>query len=169
MKIIIVRHAIAMDRVQWARDHDTDHDRTLTAKGEDRMRLGAAGLRKIVPQVDYILTSRYNRARDTARILHDSYPEAKLEEMYDLEPGGDFDNLIDKVSQYAPASVVALVGHEPDLSALMGRLLTGQNVPLGFLKKGAAVLISFYSTPQRERGNLEWALPPSALRALSPV
>ncbi len=169
MKIIIVRHAIAMDRVLWARDHNTDHDRTLTAKGEDRMRLAAAGLRKIVPQVDYILTSRYARAMGTARILHDTYPEAKLEEMYDLEPGGDFDNLIDNVSQYAPASVVALVGHEPDLSALMGRLLTGQNLPLGYLKKGAAVLISFYSTPKRERGNLEWSLPPSALRALSPA
>ena len=168
MKIIIVRHAIAMDRVLWARDHDNDNDRTLTAKGEDRMRLGAAGLRTIVPQVDYILTSRYARAWGTARILHESYPEAKLEEMHELEPGGDFDDLIDNVSQYAPSSVIALVGHEPDLSALMGRLLTGRNIPLGYLKKGAAVLISFYSTPQRERGNLEWSLPPLALRALSP-
>ena len=166
MKIIIVRHAIAMERVDWSRDHNTDHDRTLTAKGEDRMRLGATGLRKIIPQMDYILTSRYDRAAGTARILHDSYPEAILEEEPELEPGGDFDNLIDKVSQYAPASVVALVGHEPDLSALMGRLLTGQNISLGYLKKGAAVLINFYSTPQRERGNLEWSLPPSVLRAL---
>ncbi len=61
--------------------------------------------------------------------------------------------------------LVAVVGHEPSLSALLARLLgTPQDARLAFKKGGAALLE--VSDGLAGGGQLVWYLPPRLLRAL---
>ena len=64
-------------------------------------------------------------------------------------------------------SVIAIVGHEPDLGTLVTWLLTGateSHVPLG---KGAACLLDLGETPGKAKATLEWAITASQLRRLA--
>ncbi|HEY2164830.1 MAG TPA: hypothetical protein VGH04_12600, partial [Gemmatimonadaceae bacterium] len=63
--------------------------------------------------------------------------------------------------------VVAVVGHEPHLSALATWLICGTKQSRIELKKGGACLLSFAGLPKKGDGTLEWALHPSHLRAIA--
>src|SRR5690349_19829203 len=67
LELILVRHAIAFerDRARW-RD---DGERPLSPEGKRKFRKAVAGLMKIVPKVDAVLTSPLARTRQTADIL----------------------------------------------------------------------------------------------------
>lgn len=63
MELLIIRHAIAEDPVEHAKRGRGDDERPLTAKGVERMRQGAAGLRRLVPRVDVLAASPLARAQ----------------------------------------------------------------------------------------------------------
>src|SRR5690348_174269 len=67
LEVILVRHAIAFerDRARW-RD---DGERPLSPEGKRKFRKAVAGLMKLVPKVDVVLTSPLVRTRQTAEIL----------------------------------------------------------------------------------------------------
>ena len=65
MNLYILRHAIAMDKTQWRR---ADSDRPLTKDGIKKMKKAAKGIKRLDLKLDWILTSPYRRAYDTAVI-----------------------------------------------------------------------------------------------------
>jgi len=66
MQLLLIRHAIAEDRFEFARTGQSDYYRPLTERGRARMARGATGLRTLVPDIDVLATSPLTRAVQTA-------------------------------------------------------------------------------------------------------
>ncbi len=149
MRVLLIRHAIAADRVEFARSGRRDAERPLTEEGRRRMTLGSLGIREVAPTVDVVASSPYVRAMETA-----------------LEPGGDPEALVQWLRRRNATETVALVGHEPDMSALISFLLTGSPASAVTMKKGAACLLEFDGDVAPGEARLVWLLRPKHLRAL---
>jgi phosphohistidine phosphatase len=125
--IYLLRHGEAADR-DGAGD---DAARRLTEKGERQARDAGLALKALGVTIDACLASPKVRARDTARIAAEVLG-VEVEETEALR-GGAFDAL----ELVAGRGDALLVGHEPDLSAEVGRL-TGANIKL---KKGGIAVV----------------------------
>jgi phosphohistidine phosphatase len=167
MELYLVRHAIAEDRdaVRWP----DDAERPLTAKGAASFGRAARGLRRIVPEVDVVLSSPYARAWQTAEILQREAGWPAAEPCDALEALRAPDDALDPLRDRRERGSVVLVGHEPNLSLLASLLLTGDADALPLeLKKGAVALLAFAAEPAPARAVLRWSMSPKLLRALAP-
>lgn len=114
-----------------------------------------------------IVSSPLARAIETADILHKRFPSAKLEKLEALRPGGEAAPVFARLGEADGPAVVAFVGHEPDLSALLARMLTGEPDSFADLRKGSTALVEFEAAPKPGRGVLRWLLQPSQLRRMA--
>ncbi len=147
-----MRHAAAEERASSGRDAD----RTLSEDGHRRAREVARGLAELEPGIQLVLTSPYARARQTAepvaRALHLS---GRLRETQALEPASDPEEILDEIRSEKVEGVL-LVGHEPHLGSLLGRLVAGHpglEIPM---RKAAVARLSWTGSG------------PAILRALLP-
>jgi phosphohistidine phosphatase len=164
-ELILVRHAKAEERdpVAWP----DDGLRPLTARGREKMREAADGLRRLLPEVDWIISSPFARAAATAEILHRRLePELPVEECRELCPGGDFKQLLEFLRRRADCRRVMLVGHETDLSRLAAALIGSAAADAFGFRKGGCCLIEFAARPELGRGRLVWWMTPALMRAL---
>jgi len=168
MELLVVRHAIAAEPADWAGTGQDDSRRPLTDKGRSRMRRNAAGIAAIVPRLDIIATSPFTRAAETARLLARAWRDLPIETVPALASGGSRKELIAWLAARDPEDTVALVGHEPDLGALVAALVAGESAHSLAMRKGGACLIRFVGLPRVGRGELRWFLPPRLLRRLAP-
>jgi phosphohistidine phosphatase SixA len=81
-----------------------------------------------------------------------------------LAPGGSHQAVLADLEKHARKARIALVGHEPGIGELAGRLI-GLRHPIPF-KKGAVCRIDFEALPPGNTGELIWFLTPRVLRAL---
>jgi phosphohistidine phosphatase len=167
MKILVIRHAIAEEREHWSYTGRPDTERPLTQDGKRRMRRGVKGLTTLVPRIDLLASSPLVRAVETARIVARSYGEMEIQEVAELAPERASDDLLPWLRAHDPDATVAVVGHEPGLSFLVGWLLTGRHETFVELKKGAAVLLEFDDPPAPGGATLLWAATPGTLRRLA--
>lgn len=160
MRLLIIRHAIA---VPHGTPEVPEDERPLTPRGERRFRDAARGLARICPRPDVLLSSPLVRARQTADIAAEAWGRIKVREEPALA-GGSFEQIAAAVEKHRDKDIVAVVGHEPDVSSVVARLL-GTPAPerLTFKKGGAALL----DVPGRmaDGGALVWYAPPRVLRA----
>jgi phosphohistidine phosphatase len=166
MNILIVRHAIAEDRMIFAASGKSDEFRPLTDRGRERMRLGASGLKSLAPEIHHLVSSPLVRAMQTADILAEVYPEAERHTAEVLSPGDEPEQVVEQISQYPQEETIALVGHEPDLSELIAWLTCGSRFGYLRFKKGAACLLESVGRPGAASAELVWALTPKQLRRL---
>jgi len=166
MKVLIIRHAIAEPRSADSQSGPDDHLRPLSDKGKGRMALQSRGLRELAPALDAILSSPFVRALDTAKILREVYPEAAIEICDELRPDARYASIFRRLSSFPDSSIIALVGHEPHLSGLLGIFTHASKSSYVKLKKGSACLIEFARAPRPGEGRLCWLLPPAALRRI---
>ena len=145
MKLIFIRHAAAIDRDAGV----TDERRYLTPEGRDSFRKTARTMRNQGIAPDLILTSPLLRAVQTADILAERLKyEGPLVATDELEPGFDLPGLERLLVKHGDAGEVCFVGHEPDLSDLVVRLL---DLPRGFrFRKGSALRLD--ADPDNLRG-----------------
>jgi phosphohistidine phosphatase len=154
MKLYFLRHGLAGERSKWS---GNDYDRPLTREGKKRMTQEASAILALKINVDYIITSPLVRAYQTAEIvarqlgLLDKLIGEEL-----LEPGFDFEDLKEIVKNHAAAEAIMLVGHEPDFSSTISRIIGGGRI---IFKKGglACVNLRDHTTLQ---GDLMWLIPP---------
>jgi phosphohistidine phosphatase len=161
MKLTIIRHAIA---VPSGTEGVPDDERPLTRKGRRRFEEVANGLAEVCERPDVLLTSPLPRAAETAEIAAQAWG--------DLTPisepvlaRGSVDQILAVLARQAPEQHVAIVGHEPTVSALLARLVgSGKAERLAFRKGGVAHL----DVPGdvADGGRLEWFARPRILRAL---
>lgn len=163
-ELLILRHAIALDREEAASLGLSDAERPLTEKGQRRMEQVAAGLRRLIEPPALILSSPLQRARQTADILAAQYDSLAVDIIAELAPGSSFPQLIKTLKQQQVAGPLVVVGHEPDLSQLTGLLLCNREATFVQLKKGGAVLLNFEQRIDRGQGMMQWLLPPRLLR-----
>lgn len=162
MNLYLIRHAISVEA--GTPGFDDDSLRPLTEKGRKKMRAIAKGLRSLNVQFDLILSSPYARARETAEILADIFKiKDKVVFSDNLVPLGYADQLIAEINEKHSVDSLAIVGHEPALSALIGLLGANNSEILITLKKGGVCLLSGDDLHHDRRATLEWLLPPSIL------
>jgi phosphohistidine phosphatase len=166
MNLYFMRHAIAVDRADTG--VSSDRERTLTPKGIKRMDKAAKGLIALSLSFDRILTSPFERARQTAKIVAQSLKlEDRLEEIQQLCPDRSVQDLIAALAAYTDQKEILLVGHEPLLSSTISFLLSDTARMEIRLKKGSLCCLEIDGVPPRGSAVLHWALTPKQLRLLA--
>ncbi|MDD3608286.1 MAG: phosphohistidine phosphatase SixA [Halothiobacillaceae bacterium] len=169
MKLLVIRHAPAEDRLQYALLGQEDELRPLTEEGRLRMRRAAKGLASIAPRPDRLLASPLVRARQTAEIVANAFGKLTVTEEEALAPGVGPRKVLSRLASLgdSPELCLAIVGHEPDLGELVGAALGARGAEAFPFKKGGAALLEFPETPKPGAAQLRWLLPPGMLRALA--
>lgn len=163
MHIILLRHGPAGDQdpARWP----SDVDRPLTPNGIERTRLAARGLERLVSEVAFILTSPYQRAKETAAIVSEAFGTTTVETLDALASGASPRGILAAVEKFHSDRTMILVGHEPDLGMLAGALIgSARALPL---KKAGACSIVFEGAARAGSGHLQWHVPPRVLRKLA--
>jgi len=145
VQLIFIRHAAAIDRDIGV----PDDRRYLTPEGRGYFRKTARTLRNQGIAPDLILTSPLLRAVQTADILAERLKySGELVVTDELEPGFDLPGLERLLAKFGEVRAVCLVGHDPDLSLLVVKLL---GLPQGFrFRKGTALRLD--AGPGKLRG-----------------
>ena len=164
-RLLLVRHAIAEERHDFARTGRDDGERPLTARGRSRMRAAARGLRAQVDGIDLLATSPLVRAAQTAKIVSEAFDGCPVEEVEVLAMG-PADAFLSWYRMVADTGLVAVVGHEPYLGEWASWLLAGPSADFLVFKKGGACLLEFPEGIDPGRAVLRWHLAPSQLRTL---
>ena len=162
MQVLLIRHAAA---VPAGTPGTPDGERRLTPEGKAKFRVAAKGLARIASRPDVLLTSPLPRARQTAEIAARAF--RRIEPI--VEPAlarGSVPGILSVLGAHPADAVVALVGHEPTLSALLAHLLGARDGDRFAFKKGGAALVDLPDGPS-DPGRLVWFLKPSVLRALA--
>jgi len=165
LTLVLIRHAIAEDRAEFARTGRGDDQRPLTGEGRRRMRFAAAGLRRVLPVPDVLASSPLVRAWQTAEIVGEAYGGLPIDRLA-AAASGDGDALLEALHATSPGTTIAVVGHEPTHGAWTGWLLSGRRAGFVRYKKGEACALGFSGDIRPGAAELLWKLRPKQLRAL---
>jgi len=128
-------------------------------------------LARIVPRVDVILSSPFQRTWHTAEILSelDSWPAPEPSPVLKAgSRGASPEKVALALEDYADAKSVAVVAHKPRLQELAAYLLTGKGDGMKIkVRQGSVTCIRFDGAPAPGTGKLYWLLTPEALRLLA--
>ena len=166
MHLLVIRHAIAMERDEWAKSSRPDSDRPLTDTGRRRMRKNARGLQRVSPHPELIITSPWLRAADTARVVAETLGVERMETVDVMLPDHHPRELADWLNERTDIATVAAVGHEPHLGELVTWFVGGSGSNFEF-KKGGACLLRIDEAADEGSALLLWHLTPSQLRGLA--
>jgi phosphohistidine phosphatase len=163
MRIDLLRHAEAADGSPTGRDAD----RPLTESGLRRMKSVAKAFAKLECNYDAILISPLVRARQTAEPVAAACRFAnELIVTEALLPNADPDAILEELVAMGHEAVL-LVGHQPHMGRLFGRLLAGNQdfeVPM---KKAAFAAFETHGSPVADRAELRYYLSPKLLEKLA--
>ena len=165
--MLLVRHAIAEERQDFAKTEKPDSERPLTREGREKMRRVARAAAAIVPDLDVIASSPFKRAMQTARILAAAYTDVEIVRVKSIEPGGDHDATIAWLQERSNLRCVAVVGHEPSLGELLTKLSLSNGPIIHSFKKGGMALVSFHGKPAAGEAKIEWIISPAVARLVS--
>ena len=143
MQLLVIRHGPAEERAEFARTGQPDDLRPLTAQGKKKMAKAARGLMRVVKSIDLLASSRLTRAIETAEIVASACDDLVATEIDELSPDASLETLLAWLKQQRSKDVVAIVGHEPQLSTLVSWLLSKRKASLVEMKKGGAALLTF--------------------------
>jgi phosphohistidine phosphatase SixA len=160
MELYLIRHARAFERDAAAWPDDSK--RPLTHGGRVRFMRLARHLRRVMPPVDLLESSRFTRAWQTAMLLQTGadWPSPSRFESLEVEGIEVFESMRRALGLMQGIERVAWVGHEPQLGRFASFLLTGDpdRVAIEF-RKGAVLqlLIQRHATVPARLG---WMLTP---------
>lgn len=165
--LFILRHGIAVTRGDA--DYPLDSDRPLTAKGIKRMRRIANGMRRMKVGFDIILSSPYKRALETSFVVGREYGVGQAVQTH---PALKAEVLPEEVirtllAKYSTRQRMLLVGHEPQLSALVSTLISGSAGARPLLKKGGLCKLQVDRLQLGKCATLLWLLTPRQLMNIS--
>jgi len=161
MIIYFLRHASAGQRLV---NPKKDEKRPLDKDGIEQCGIVGRALTALDVQVDTIISSPLKRAAQTASLVGNelSY-EGKLQLDSALSPGATFADFRRMLEKYANQEAVMVVGHNPNLSEFLGRIVSEAGCEAGVdLRKGAVAKVDM----GRNSATLQWCLTPKVLRAL---
>jgi len=161
MIIYFLRHANAGERMSNPRK---DVKRALDKDGIEQCGLVGRALSALDVQVDAMISSPLKRAAQTASLVGNelSY-EGKLQLEDGLRPGASFADFRRMLEKYARHEAIMVVGHNPNLSEFLGRVISEPGCEAGLdLKKGGVARVEM----ARNSAVLNWCLTPRVLRSL---
>jgi phosphohistidine phosphatase len=131
MEIYLIRHIAAVNRDKW---HENDMARPLTEKGIKSGKKIFKNFCRTFNKPSIVISSEAERAKTTAEILN-KYCNVKLIIDKRLNPGAAISDYHEVISSTSSYDVIALVGHEPDMSRFVSAYLTEGKLQI-LLKKG---------------------------------
>jgi phosphohistidine phosphatase len=141
-----------------------DRYRILTAAGKDEVRRQARWMRSKKFRFDVIATSPLARAYETAEIVARALGQKDvLTTWEELAPGGDLETVCYHAAQYGENAAVLITGHEPALSILISRIISGTDAVSIVIAKGGMAKIRNYSFDKKPFGELQWLLTPKQM------
>ncbi len=163
-QLYVMRHGIAVARGDP--NFPNDAQRPLTPEGKKKLRGIAKGLFRLGLDVDSIITSPLIRASETAAVVAEVFDTGvKIESSDFLRPGGSLQALLTSLGKRNDHRSVLVVGHEPDLSEGVAKLIGNTRASFQF-KKGGCCRIDFDRFPPRPPGKLIWWLTPRVMRKI---
>ncbi len=161
MNLYFLRHGIAAEKGSYARDSD----RPLTGEGVKETKKAARGIDALDIELDLILSSPFQRARQTAEITAEILNlEDRLKFHDSLAADGDPIKIVRDINRSSVRlDNVMLVGHEPYLSTLMSLLLTGARQEFIALKKGGLAKLEIETLKFGKCAELKWLMTPKQL------
>lgn len=142
VRLWLLRHAEA--EISSSSGHDAD--RRLTEAGKKRSLAVARAIARLEPGFDAVLVSPFLRARQTADPVLAACFRGEPHVTRSLVPSADPEEILREVGGLE-ASTVLLVGHQPHLGLLAGRLLLGRPGLEAPLKKATVVLFEAVLDP----------------------
>jgi phosphohistidine phosphatase len=161
MDLYLVRHGSAEQR-----GAKPDDERALTSQGEKKTTQVARGLERLGCRPSTIASSPLRRAAETAAIMRDVLsPHLTVDILQSLSPGASAADLVGWLAGLEERTVM-IVGHNPDIPAIVSAMISGDaNVEIEF-KKAAVCLLTFDGPPAIGSGALRWLLQPRQLRLI---
>lgn len=152
MHLYLIRHADAVPLGEQG--IESDEQRPLTPHGEEQCQALAQALKRLGVRLDALLTSPLVRARQTAERLG----AGRAKECRPLSPGGKKRQILEQVRE-SKGDAVGLVGHNPDLSEMVGWFVGDKGAGIELDKSGVAC-IAFDGKPAKGGGVLVWLCTP---------
>jgi phosphohistidine phosphatase len=162
MILYIVRHGIAIDRTDPKSPPEAE--RPLTAKGVQKSRAAALGLRALKVKPDTLITSPYVRAAQTAEIFAEAlgFAPDKIRVSEALKPAADPSEIVKEISQWKAKEVMCF-GHAPHVDRLIEHL-GGAHGGFTELKKAGVACLEQASA--HGKWQMRWMVTPKILRDL---
>lgn len=162
MKLLFVRHAIAEEREGFAGD---DLERPLTQRGIKKAKIAFSTLAKFYPKPSLIITSEALRAIQTAGILSSAYNNGVDSiETHLLNPSTGIKNFTEALTPfYEKNKTIAIVGHEPDFSNIISKIISDCEVSLD-IKKASVIEVE---VDKEFKGRLNFMIPPKILALMA--
>ena len=160
MFVYFVRHASAG---QHKADPAKDEKRPLDNDGIEQCNIAGRALSALDTHVDLIVSSPLKRASQTASLIANELAyEEKIVLTPALQPDANYPKFTALLDEHARHEAILLVGHNPNLSEFLGRLIGGGSRAGMDLKKGAVARVEV----DRRRGILHWMLTPKLVRTI---
>ncbi len=161
MIIYFLRHANAGERLS---NPKRDEKRALDRDGIEQCGLVGRALVGLDAAVDVIVSSPLKRATQTASLVGNELGyEGKLQLEDGLKPGASFADFRKMLEKYAKQDAIMVVGHNPNLSEFLGRIISEAGCDAGVeLKKGGVARVEI----GRGGAVLQWYVTPKVLRLL---
>jgi phosphohistidine phosphatase len=156
MKLYIMRHAEAVEGSETL----PDEWRYLTGKGRATAEKMSSSIAKYGPKTRLTISSPLTRAVQTAEIFAQKACRRNVViASILLTPEGDIAELVTFLRGIKDATRVMLVGHEPQLGALVATLLGCEDKQIS-LKKGACVALELAADKEDKPAGFLWYLAP---------
>jgi phosphohistidine phosphatase len=161
MIVYFLRHANAGTHLATPKK---DEKRALDKEGIDQCGYVGRALAALDVQVDAIISSPLKRSTQTAALVGNEMGyEGKLQIDAALRPQATFTDFRKLLDKYARLEAIMVVGHNPNLSEFLGRIVSAAGCEAELeLRKGAVAKVEL----QRTSGSLQWCLTPKVLRTL---
>ncbi len=161
MIVYFLRHANAGTHLATPKK---DEKRALDKEGIDQCGYVGRALAALDVQVDAVISSPLKRSTQTAALVGNEMGyEGKLYIDAALRPEATFADFRKLLDKYARVEAIMVVGHNPNLSEFLGRIVSAAGCEAELeLRKGAVAKVEL----QRTSGSLQWCLTPKVLRTL---
>lgn len=161
MLVYFLRHASAGSHML---NPKKDEKRALDSDGIDQCRTVGRALVAFDIQVETIISSPLKRATQTASLVGNEIGyEGKLILDPALRPEADFSAFRELLERNSRAEAIMVVGHNPNLSQFLGRIISDNGSEASVdLKKGAVARVEW----GRNSGVLNWCLTPKLVRSI---
>jgi phosphohistidine phosphatase len=160
MIIYFVRHASAGTKKLSGKK---DEKRPLDDEGVQQSTSAGRILSSLDAAVDAVISSPLKRALQTASLIANEIGyDGKVSVENALRPEAKYDHFREMLRKYAKAEAVMVVGHNPNFSEFLGRLVA-ETRALAFidLKKGSVAKVE----SEHKRYVLHWVLTPRLAKA----
>ena len=153
MDVYLLRHG----KAEAAGHGQDDAGRRLTRKGRDESAAAGTWMAAQELRFDLIAASPFARAQETAGIIAGCLGQTdRLVTWNLLAPEGMPESVCRQIGKHPESRALLLVGHEPLLSALISRIISGHENAAIAMSKGALAKIREFSLLRSPAGELHW-------------